>query len=626
MALPLIHRSSRDETKNSLPVWFQPGRINDSLTPDNGVYARCLRDCHRIFTIGDLVAFVNSFPHNAVPPQTQQIRGAPTCICERCDYIQSIGCKDMFRCHNKAKEYLDSLRDKWCPLNGQPDLNKLTEDYETIQNTWNLSDNELLFTPKVDCYKDVANGFRILDPRAANRGDYWYLDIKHPDLNNRAWDELYVETALKHDRYAPSFATFGVSEACETPMTFQGRVPKRYAATQHTAIAIAMLRALEALPEVQNYKIHISSNHIANSLTSKLEQYEDMNWLKHDVDADVMRQLVSIMRTRRGLTLIKTYDDKSNVIHRTRAKDLALQSQLLPEPNEHESLTDICASQLVTGAKLNALTQSQIYQLLLYEKSKTIAARPATKRHLELAKERASTRLDYQPTEKTVWKSMRSKQIAHKKIRAFLWRVAHDALPCGKTWPNDPNPEKALCPTCHTRETPEHILTECPSNGQATIWALTRQALSKKGIALNEQISIGDILTCGLPPRNNAKPEECRLYTILVSEAAWLIWTLRCKWVMEDEGKADKRISDIEAENTWRKRVNTKVNFEILATNEKKYKAKSFNKTIVYNTWTEVVNSANKLAESLSTHRNTGVLVSIGLDRDRPPGRPPDQA
>lgn len=212
---------------------------------------------------------------------------------------------------------------------------------------------------------------------------------------------------------------------------------------------------------------------MANLLTLKLESHEDLNWVTHDVDADIMRQLVSTLRTRKGLTIMKTYDKNSNPVTRSYARDLALQSQLTPEPPENENPIDIGSSQLVFRGKLNALTQSQIYQLLLDEKAQSIAKRPAAQRHMDLTREQASARLEYQPETKAIWKSMRSKQIAHKKIRAFLWRVAHNALPCGKTWPNDPNPEKALCPTCRTREMPEHILTECPSNRQARIWELT---------------------------------------------------------------------------------------------------------------------------------------------------------
>ncbi|KAF6741129.1 hypothetical protein DFP72DRAFT_746061, partial [Ephemerocybe angulata] len=37
--------------KQDLPVWYHPGRINDLLTPDDGVYSRCLRDCHLVMSV-----------------------------------------------------------------------------------------------------------------------------------------------------------------------------------------------------------------------------------------------------------------------------------------------------------------------------------------------------------------------------------------------------------------------------------------------------------------------------------------------------------------------------------------------------------------------------------------------
>ncbi|KAF5340700.1 hypothetical protein D9611_007416 [Ephemerocybe angulata] len=60
---------------------------------------------------------------------------------------------------------------------------------------------------------------------------------------------------------------------------------------------------------------------------------------------------------------------------------------------------------------------------------------------------------------------------------------------------------------------------------------------------------------------------------------------MRCKWIMQEEGKIENRITPHEAINTWIKRINSKLTFDILASNERKYKKKAIDKTLVQDTW-----------------------------------------
>ncbi|KAF6741130.1 hypothetical protein DFP72DRAFT_834969, partial [Ephemerocybe angulata] len=400
------------------------------------------------------------------------------------------------------------------------------------------------------------------------------------------------------------------------------KLPNTLPPTEHTAICLAILRAVELIPNGANIKISTSSKHIRDTLTTKLETYEDMDWVNHDVEARLLRCLVARLRERSGLTTIQTYTKASNANLRARAKDLAKRALVHPPENSDEALTNLREDMLVHGAKLVKLTQSQIYKILLAQKASSTPTRPSTKTHLELAMAACGERLGYMPSTREIWKSLRSKHIAHKKIRAFLWKVMHNALPCGRIWPNDPHPERALCPTCQVRETPHHILLECPENGQETVWKEARAILDKKGLKLPEIMDLGTVLTCGLPAKRKASPGENRLFTITIAEASWLIWARRCKWIMEDGGEPDKRVSVPEARNTWKKRINSTMTFDLLASNVKKYKTKALDPNIVYDTWTGVVDSEEKLKSSLSIHRNTGVLVGSEIDRGRPPGLP----
>ena len=92
-----------------------------------------------------------------------------------------------------------------------------------------------------------------------------------------------------------------------------------------------------------------------------------------------------------------------------------------------------------------------------------------------------------------------------------------------------------ICPKCNTTETQDHILTSCQASGQETVWTLVKKIVRKKGINWTRPRNVGDILISCLPDNRptalSADSEgKDRLRTLIVTESAWLIWTLRCSW------------------------------------------------------------------------------------------------
>jgi hypothetical protein len=107
------------------------------------------------------------------------------------------------------------------------------------------------------------------------------------------------------------------------------------------------------------------------------------------------------------------------------------------------------------------------------------------------------------------------------------------------------------------------------------------------------------------------KEGKDRLRTIIVTESAWLIWTLRCKWRIDSEGRTDEIPTTEEVRNRWQKRINIALTMDITASNEKRYKEKAIDPTLCESTWVKVVNNEVSFKNSLRHHRNDGVLVSI---------------
>ncbi|KAG2147797.1 uncharacterized protein EDB93DRAFT_1085318 [Suillus bovinus] len=120
----------------------------------------------------------------------------------------------------------------------------------------------------------------------------------------------------------------------------------------------------------------------------------------------------------------------------------------------------------------------------------------------------------------------------------------HGAHKIGEYWSKIPTYEhRAKCTHCNAdNESLEHILINCPNNTSSLIWSLAKRTWPLK-FGNWPRISIGTVLGCGninLPPltrqnnppdnqpANNSQKGASRLLKILISESAYLIWTMRC--------------------------------------------------------------------------------------------------
>jgi len=144
---------------------------------------------------------------------------------------------------------------------------------------------------------------------------------------------------------------------------------------------------------------------------------------------------------------------------------------------------------------LSTVTQSQIYKGML-------DATPVKDRHftdfmIKCVKDHIEEWAQHRPRDEHIWISIHKKEI-RRNIRTFLWRSLHDSHKIGRWWYNIPNYEGCTeCPMCKETETLEHILTECPSNGQETLWELTGKIWGRTGRPI-PSFNLGMILGCGL--------------------------------------------------------------------------------------------------------------------------------
>ncbi|KAJ3820892.1 hypothetical protein F5878DRAFT_650629 [Lentinula raphanica] len=223
--------------------------------------------------------------------------------------------------------------------------------------------------------------------------------------------------------------------------------------------------------------------------------------------------------------------------------------------------------------------------------------RRATRTNVGRAKYMINETQGIEPSNRLFWKSLRHKDFS-RKYRYFIWMTAHNGYKTGDYWTNITNFEhRANCVFCGETESMEHILTECEKSNHKLIWSLTEALWQGKTM---EWINpcFGTILGCGLIKMINDEGKhlagDSRLFRIMVSESAYLIWKLRCEAVIQG-----KEISKIEA---------NRLELNCLLASTKPTKGR-LDKRLVKNTWLEVLREQDNLPEEWLGEG--GVLVGI---------------
>jgi hypothetical protein len=244
----------------------------------------------------------------------------------------------------------------------------------------------------------------------------------------------------------------------------------------------------------------------------------------------------------------------------------------------------------VQGAKLITLTQAIAYRGI--KETNKVPTRRTTMGNLQKTRIAIQEYTNTLETDESIWLSIRKPEI-QTKIRQFLYKTMHGTQKIGKFWSSIPMlAHHEHCQTCGMTETMEHILTKCKEPLARIIWPLVERAWPNNQLDW-PRISIGIILGCGRIKKHenhdqdnqneNALSQQkhqgaARLATILISEAAHLIWVLRCERVIHERHHSDNEIT-----TRWKNIINTRlVSDKIIAT-----KIKHENKftNLVKNTW-----------------------------------------
>ncbi|KII84387.1 hypothetical protein PLICRDRAFT_74436, partial [Plicaturopsis crispa FD-325 SS-3] len=368
---------------------------------------------------------------------------------------------------------------------------------------------------------------------------------------------------------------------------------------------VAALDATQHNPPFAPLHIRSDSKYVIDGLTEHLQSWEDRGWIGVS-NSEFWRPLVARMRKRSAITTLQWVKGHSNNEGNDGADKQAEEGANKAAPDVVNLNTP--AEFNLTGARIATLSQSLAYQGIRTAKTKA-TMRTSTLVSLDMTRHAAKDISNKLPTDSRIWRSIKSKDIA-RNIREFLWKCLHNAFRCGKWWQNIPNYEhRSVCPHCGTEESMEHILTECDAPGQTNVWKLARRLWLRKH-AHWPAPTYGTIMACGLAEfkdnQDSPRPGAARLYRIIMSESAHLIWRIRCERRISREDDPQQYHSKAEIHNRWLHAINTRLTLDRAMTDRKKYGNKALPSQMVLNTWSGTLMNEDALPDDWI--RQTGVL------------------
>ncbi|KAL1678588.1 hypothetical protein EV122DRAFT_177620, partial [Schizophyllum commune] len=379
----------------------------------------------------------------------------------------------------------------------------------------------------------------------------------------------------------------------------------------------AIIEAIRATPPKHEVTIVTKSNILLKSMTDNLLKLEDRNWIDSPQGLQ-MKELAGLLRERSGRTLLQKYNVTQHAAEMKKATDLARQASLRRPERRMCGATSPRVN--LPGARLMALSQADLYKNIRRIKTaEKPYRRKKTTENLDVARWSAFERTGKFPRDRDIWLAMRNKAIS-REVSQFLFKACHGAYKIGDYWEKIPNFEqRGTCPVCQTTESMEHILFGCDAKGQEVVWRLAKELWDRKHPDW-PTLNLGTVLSCGIADfkaddRKHRRKGANRLYTILISESAFLIWKLRNERVIRGEERAGNPnfFSEQHIRSRWLQTMNNRLTLDREMTKSYKYGKRAIQKEVVLTTWCGVLHEELSLPEDWLNEPR--VLVGVGPRR-----------
>ena len=279
---------------------------------------------------------------------------------------------------------------------------------------------------------------------------------------------------------------------------------------------------------------------------------------------------------------------------------------------------------LLSRAKLCSLSQALAYRLI--RERRAAPPRSQATACIERVRSHLKSIEGAENEERDVWRGVRHRDL-RRSVMDFLWKGIHNVHWIGAFWLKVPRMEgRAMCHSCQSLESLDHILTSCKAVGRAETWNLTGALWTRATGQVWQTPSLEDVLAIG--PRSATAftdgptpAPRARLWRILVSEGAHLIWKLRCERVIGREDTPGWQHQEDCVATRWMAAVNARVRQDAVGTRHC-YGRLALRKSLVLDTWRGALSGSRSLKKDWTSSQ--GVLVGIdpGIVNMAGPGDP----
>lgn len=416
---------------------------------------------------------------------------------------------------------------------------------------------------------------------------------------------MYTDGSCKQDEDGTLRVGAGVWFSPNNHLNTALRLPVEYQTNQTGEIAGILVAAQKAPPFV-TLNIRSDSRSTIDTLTKGLKDALDTGFLQLE-NAALLRATVATLQRRSAKTTLQWVKGHAGIAGNENADRLADAGASKDAPDELD--TTIPPDFNLTGIKLARMTQA-----LAYKTMRSLAKRKprgTTERNLKRIKDDVLTTAKTALSTQTIWASIRHTDVT-RKISDFLWNGIHGTQKLGSFWTEIPGYEdRAKCPRCEVPETLEHILMDCERRPRKTIWMLTEKLWCQKYPRWPE-MKYGTILGIGSISLNHvhgcSTKAVSRLYRILVSEGAHLIWRMRCEHRISRGDDPAKEHMGKEIFNRWKAIVNQRLHLDRTMTDET-LSTRAIDKDMVLQTWSGLLQDEGRLPDDWT--KESGVLVGI---------------